>query len=415
LRKTAILELHAVNFDVNNGVEELGPKSCFSKAIKQYIGGALESRSSDFGPLEYEFGCECMGKAVLYQEPGGLSYEVDLPLSSFVDVNEIMKELGLPSYIDLDYFPMRCAIVTIWACQKAPELRRLYPNVYEKEVDKKSIPALLFGGAAMKVCCEHSNGKGALSRSIKDVDFIVPKNQGSNFSRLLLGMSKAFGTEFTYFKTKGDSLFIAMRQGQRYRVRTINGVTSEGLPTVTVLDIFCDSIDLRHKIEVKDSFEHARENLFTIGLEYLILSKSQFIMDASKTDVAALLEKHGQEFRILPCPWYASSRVVLGMEEKDIKDVCSIFVDHALGEEEGEISQNKMRRILGKDKKLALTVTLNLQNMAARTELLGKWLNAAESAKVVDRINSLLAALPKVDKKWDKPWWNTAVETPLIG
>lgn len=103
------------------------------------------------------------------------------------------------------------------------------------------------------------------------------------------------------------------------------------------------------------------------------------------------------------------------MEEKDIKDVCSIFVDHAVGEGKGEISQNKMRRILDKDKKLALTVTLNLQNMAARTELLGKWLNVAETSKVVDRINSLLAALPKIDKKWDKPWWNTAVETPLIG
>jgi hypothetical protein len=366
-------------------------------------------------PKNVEFGCECMSRSVLYQEPGGPSYEVDLPLTSFVDVNEIMKELGLPSYIDLEYFPMRSAIVTIWACQKAPELRRLYPNVYEKEVDKKPIPALLFGGAAMKVCCDHSNGKGALSRSIKDVDFIVPKNQGSNFSKLLLGMSKAFGTHYTYFKTKGDALFIAMRQGQRYRVRTINGLTPEGLPTVTVLDIFCDSIDLRHKIDVRDSFEHSRENLYTIGLEYLILSKSQFIMDASKSDVAALLEKHGQEFRILPCPWYASDRVVLGMEEKDIKDVCSIFVDHTVGEGKGEIGQTKIRKVLDKDKKLALTVTLNLQNMAARTELLGKWLTSTEIAKVVDRIDTLLAGLPKIDKKWDKPWWNTAVETPLIG
>ncbi len=362
-----------------------------------------------------ELGCEGMSKAVLYQEPGGPSYEVDLPLTSFVDVDGIMKELGLPSYVDLDYFPMRSAIVTIWACQKAPELHRLYPTVYEKEVDKKTIPALLFGGAAMKVCCEHSNGKGALSRSIKDVDFIVPKNQGSNFSRLLLGMKNAFGTEFTYFKTKGDALFIAMRQGERYRVRTINGLTPNGLPTVTVLDIFCDSIDLRHKIEVKDSFEHSRENLYTIGLEYLILSKSQFIMDASKSDVAALLEERGQGFRILPCPWYASDRIVLGMEEKDIKDVCSIFVDHAVGEGKGEISQSKIRKVLDKNKKLLLTITLNLQNMAARTELLGKWLAAADTTKVVDRINSLLAGLPKVDKKWDKPWWNTAVETPLIG
>jgi hypothetical protein len=86
-----------------------------------------------------------------------------------------------------------------------------------------------------------------------------------------------------------------------------------------------------------------------------------------------------------------------------------------VGEGKGEIGQTKIRKVLDKDKKLALTVTLNLQNMAARTELLGKWLTSTEIAKVVDRIDTLLAGLPKIDKKRDKPWWNTAVETPLIG
>ena len=354
-----------------------------------------------------------MDKAILYQEPGGATYEVDLPLTSLVDIKQIMDELGLPSYIDLEYYPLRSAIVTIWASQKAPELHKLHPNIFEKQVDKKPISALLFGGGAMKVQCKHSNGKGALSRSIKDVDFMVPKGQGSNFCKLLLSMSKAFGTQFTYFRTKGDTLFIAMRQGERYRVRTINGVTAEGFPTVTVLDIFCDSIDLRHKIEVKDSFERCKENLYTIGLEYLILSKSQFIMDISKADIG-LLEKHGQMYRILPYAWYASDKAVLGMEEKDVKDMCSIFLDHEIGEGKGEINSNKLRKVLEKDKKLALTVTLNLQNMAEKTEPLKKWLASPDITKVVDRIHSVLAVLPKVDKKWNKPWWNTAVETPMI-
>jgi hypothetical protein len=355
-----------------------------------------------------------MNKAVLYQEPDGTTIEADLPLTSHVDPREIIAELGLPSYIDLEYFPMRSAIVTIWACQKAPELHTLHPEVFEKEVDKKPIPALLFGGAAMKVQCEHSNGKGTLSRSIKDVDFIVPKSQGSTFCRLLLNMSRAFGTQFTYFRTKGDTLFNAMRQGERYRVRMINSVTEEGLPTVTVLDIFCDSIDLRHKIDVKDSFEHCKENLYTISLENLILSKSQFIMDFPKTDIGTL-ERNKQEFRILSYPWYSSDKLVLGMEEKDIRDVSAIFLDHAIGVGKGEISQNKLRKVLEKDKKLALTATLNLQNIMKRPEVLGKWLNRSETATVTERIQTLLTALPVVDKKWNKPWWNTAVETPVIG
>lgn len=354
-----------------------------------------------------------MDKAILYQEPGGATYEVDLPLTSLVNIKEITSDLGLPSYIDLEYYPLRVAIVTIWASQKAPDLHKLYPHIFEKQVDKKPIPALLFGGGAMKVYCEHSNGKGALSRSIKDVDFIVPKNQGTNFCKMLLKMDKAFGTQYTYFRTKGDLLFNAMRQGQRYRVRTINGINQEGAPTVTVLDIFCDSIDLRHKIEVKDSFQHPKENLYTIGLEYLILSKSQFIMDLSRNDVS-LLEKHGQEFRMLPYTWYAPDRIVVGMEEKDIRDVCAIFLDHPIGEARGEINQNKIRKVLEKDKKLALSVTLNLQNMAERTKLLEKWLTTSEITTVVDRIHLLVQVLPKVDKKWDKPWWNTSVETPIV-
>ena len=358
-------------------------------------------------------GVEGMSKAVLYEEPGGPAYEVQLPLTSSVEIGDIMKELRLPSYIDLDYYPMRSAIVTIWACQKAPELHRLYPNAYEKDVDKKPVSALLFGGGAMKVHCEHSNGKGPLSRSIKDADFIVPKGQGSSFCRALLGTAKAFGTQFTYFRTKGDILFNAMRQGQRYRLRTINGVTREGFPTVTVLDVFCDSIDLRHKIEVKDIFEHSQENLFTVGLENLILSKSQFITDVSKSD-AGLLEKGGQDFRILPYDGYAHDKTVLGMEEKDIKDVCALFLDHAVGEGNEEISRNKIRRAGEKDKKLALTVTLNLRNMTERVGLLEKWLQSSDINKIVDRIHSVLDVLPRVDKRWDKPWWNTAVETPMI-
>jgi hypothetical protein len=353
-------------------------------------------------------------KAVLYQEADGAKYDVDLPLTSLVDIPQIMRELGLPSYVDLEYFPMRSAIVTVWASQKAHEIHRLYPKAFEKEVSNKPISALLFGGAAMKVHCEHSNGKGALSRAIKDVDFIVPKRQGSSFCRLLLNMDKALGTQFKFFRTKGDTLFNAMRQGERYRVRAINGSTEEGLPTVTVLDIFCDSIDLRHKIEVKDSFEHCKENLFTIGLEYLILSKSQFIMDFPKADIH-LLKEQGQEFRVLPYEWYSSERLVLGMEEKDARDVCAIFLDHPVGTGKGEINSEKVRKVLEKNRKLALTVTLNLQNLVDRTDLMKKWLEKDEVSTIVDRIHALLKVLPKVDKKWDKPWWNTAVETPLIG
>jgi len=352
-------------------------------------------------------------KASLYEDVDGTRFEVELPLNSSVDPLEIRDELGVPSYVDMDYLPMKNAIVTIWAALKAPELNKLYPNAFSKKVSDKPIPVLLFGGAAVKICCQHANGTNPLSRKIKDTDFIVPKKQGADFYKLLLNMDRAFGTQYKSFSTKSDRLFSALRHGERYRIRTINGVTEEGLPTVTVMDILCDSISLRHKVDVREAFVECRENLYTIGLECLILSKAQFIMDFPKEKINELKE-YNQEFRILPYKNYAQDKFVLGMEEKDVRDVCAIFLDHPIGSGKEEIDSEKIRRVLEKDQKFALTVTLNLLNIVEKPWILETWLKKSEVATVVDRIQTLLERLPKVDKKWDKPWWNTAVETPLI-
>jgi hypothetical protein len=349
-------------------------------------------------------------KVILYQDDYGATYEVELPLTSKVNPEDIRDKLGLPSYIDLDYFPMKNALVTIWAALNAAELHERYPEAYVKKVGDKPIPVLMFGGAAVKIHCEHANGSSPLVRNMKDMDFIVPKKQGSDFNKLLLGMGKAFGTRYTSFRTKSDMIFNGMRQGERYRIRTINGMTEDGTPTVTVLDIFCDSINLRHKVDVKEAFEKYKENLYTIGLENLILSKCQFILDFPKEK----LENCGCDYRILPYPYYASDMVVLGMEEKDMKDVCAIFLGHPIGKGSEQIDADRMQKALEKDSKLALTVTLNLRNLVERPEIPTKWLRKTEVATVLDRIKSLLDVLPKVDKKWNKPWWNTAVETPMI-
>lgn len=352
-------------------------------------------------------------KAILYEDVDGTTYDVGLPLTSNVDPEEIREELGVPSYVDMKYFPMKSAMVTIWAALNARELHKQHPGVFKKRVSKKPIPVLLFGGGAVKILCEDANGQGPLSRKIKDTDYIVPKKQGLDFYKLLLNMDEAFGTCYKSFATMNDKRFIAWRHGERYRVTTIEGVADEGIPLVGVMDVLCDRIDLRHEIDVRDVFERNRENLYTIGLEYLILSKTQFIMDYPKENLDKLRD-HEQEYRILPYSYYADDKVVLGMEDKDAKDVCAIFLDHPIGNELGEISSDKIRKVLRKDQKLALTATLNLANLAEKTDMLKKWVKKSEAATITGRIQTLLKGLPRVDKKWDKPWWNTAVETPVI-
>jgi hypothetical protein len=356
---------------------------------------------------------EASNRFVLYREVDGTVYDVDLPLTSHVDADKLREELGLPSYIDLSYFPMRSAMVTLWASVNASRLHELYPRAFEKRVCKSAIPALLFGGAAVKIHCPSANSKGCLSREIKDTDFIVPKKFGTEFYRLLLNLDKAFGSCYKSFATVNDRRFNALRHGERYRVTTINGVNGEGLPTLTVLDIFCDRIVLRHRVEVTGEFEKFKENLYTISLEQLLLSKAQFIFDAP-AEAAEELKLHGQDYRILEYPHYPKEKIIVGMEEKDVKDVCAIFLDHEIGNGAEAINPQKMRKILQKDKKLALTVTLNLKNIADKPEPLKIWLSKRDSARVKEKIELLLEDLPSVDKKWDKPWWDTGVETPQI-
>jgi hypothetical protein len=350
-------------------------------------------------------------RVVLSRETDGTEHEVELPLTSNIDIPQIAREVGVPDYVDTGHFPMQNAILAIWASERAQELHNLYPEVFGKPLATTSICVLLLGGASVKMHCEHSNANGPLCRRINDVDFAVAKKEGPDFYRLLLNTDKAFGTRFKSFRTTGDRTFNTLNEGGRYRIRAINGMTETGLPTVGVSDIFCDYIDLRHRIDLKDSFEKAAANLHTIGLENILLSKNQFITDVPRTDTDAL-NKNGQIFRVLPYKHYRADRIILGMEEKDGKDICALFLDHEIGEEEDEISASRMARAIGKDKKLALTVTLNLSNLVDRVEKLQEWLNDAELSTVITRLNELLTYLPKIEKKWDTPWWNVDVETP---
>jgi hypothetical protein len=354
-------------------------------------------------------------KFVLYEDVDGTVYDVDLPLTSTVDPLEFRENLGIPTYVDLDYFPMKSAMVILWASVNASKLHELYRTAFEKKVSNQPIPALLFGGAAVKIHCQSANGTGRLARAIKDTDFIVPKKQGINFFKVLLSMEKAFGTKYKAFATANDRRFNMWRAGERYRLTTINGITADGLPMITVLDLFCDRINLRHRVEVKDLnlFERYKENLYTVGLEGLLLSKGQFIFDMPKETTEELKQK-GQDYRILQYPYFAKDRIIIGMEEKDLKDVAAIFLDHDIGKGKEKMDAQLMRKAFDKDKKLALTVTLNLKNLLEKPAILARWLSRNEASAVTNKVEALFKELPKVENKWDKPWWDTEVETPII-
>jgi len=64
--------------------------------------------------------------------------------------------------------------------------------------------------------------------------------------------------------------------------------------------------------------------------------------------------------------------------------LCNLF-GPPIGKGCEEIGADRLRKALGKDSELALTVTLNLRNFAEKPETLGRWLKESDVATVVDR------------------------------
>ena len=342
-------------------------------------------------------------KLRLFEDYDGTVYEVELPLTSRVDARAAADELGLPSYVDLGNLPMARAVVAVWAALRAPQLEAL-----PEALRRRPIVALLFGGAAVKLLSPTANKPGhPLNRRLNDVDFAVRKRDGALFVKLLASLGGALGSKYAFFVTSGDRWFNALRGGRRYRVHGISGVEGDGL-SVSVIDVFCDELPFRHTIKLGEAFEEARENLFTVGAERLLLSKLQYIFGLPRSRLPEL-EAAGQGFRVLPYE-HLKGMVAVGMELKDMKDVAALLIDRKPGE---GIDPGALRRILGKDQRFALTVRLNLENFARRIDVLvEEGLSRSEAEVAAGRALELLELLPRVEKRWSKPWWNVYVESP---
>jgi len=115
-----------------------------------------------------------------------------------------------------------------------------------------------------------------------------------------------------------------MRAGKRYRVRAIDRILGAESLKPGTLDIFIDEIDLRHKVDVRDFFEDQKSHLYTIGPENVLLAKCQYIFDAPKSAYDDLVQ-NGLEYRILTYPHYKSDKLLIGIEEKDIRTYVQSF------------------------------------------------------------------------------------------
>jgi len=354
-------------------------------------------------------------RCLLTEDYDKTRYEVETPLTSNVDYGRVRRDLGVPEYVDSKSFLLERGLVTIWAAEKPTRLKEFGSTPELEKIKDVPIPVLFFGGGAVKLLCKVANDQNSpLCRDIGDIDLIASKKRGQDLYKLLLALGEICGTRYHHFITRTDRRFNAMRAGKRYRVRAIDKILDEASLKCGTLDIFIDEIDLRHKVDVRDVFDDPASHLYTIGVENVLLAKCQYIFDAPKSAYNDLVQ-NGLEYRILNYSPYKQDKLLIGIEEKDIKDICSIFLDHDVDEGENPISTSRIKTQLEEDKKFALTFRLNLESLLRNEGLLRTiGLSQASIEIVMSRANEVLKAVPIVDKKWSNPWWDVDVETPQI-
>lgn len=353
-----------------------------------------------------------MSHIVLYRDVDNSEIAVDEPLTDNINFDEVVADLGIPSYVDLRNQSIKIAMSSIWAANNSV---KLFGDASRELRIKGSLSPLLFGGIAVKMLCPSANiDYSPFDRSIGDVDFVATSRDANKIVSVLVHMHKKLGTRYYFFLTPQDKSFNALRGGRRYRVRMLDAINN-GNPIVKDVDIFSDNIELRHLLIFDDEFKLSRENLWTIGAEKLLLSKVQGIMEIDETE-RGYLDQAGQTFRILDYPYYRTGKIIIGVEWKDMIDTCSLL--HDCVNESGnnpKIDPHRIVSVLRKNKKFALTARLNLSNILHNEDFLrSKGLTSPAVSRIMRGAQLLLDTIPDPNKKWSKPWWNEDVDTPIV-
>ena len=328
--------------------------------------------------------------------------EVSIPLETRLNVDNLRAEIGIPEYLDLTNFQMTKSIAALWALT--------HPVAIDKDMKCPPAKVALFGGGAFKLLCPSAN-RGPLSRRIGDIDLVTLRENGKQVVDTLCALGEKYGSMFYHAVPEVDKRFNALRTGMRYRLRTIKDTDGNGNPIPGVMDIFCDKLSFCHTLDVRSEVMNSDQHQFTIGIENLIISKCQYITSVAKTDAVNV-----DPVRVMG--EYDKRHLLVGMEQKDMKDVGAALLDHDLGDRSQDISVNIMGEKLRQDWGLWKTVTMSLRNMHQKLETIFSSFGASkENQNVVnEKLSRIIEQLETkyMAKKsmfgFNRQWWEEVEE-----
>jgi len=207
--------------------------------------------------------------------------------------------------------------------------------------ESKGVVIRLLGGVAVYLRCPSARS-GSLTRSYGDIDFIGHARQSSDIKRL-------FG-ELGYVQRER---FNAMHGGRR--------LSFTDSAQQRRVDVFLDVFEMSHKFDLKERMEIDRQ---TITLADLLATKLQIIQT----------------------------------NEKDIKDMIALVLDHEVGGTDlrDTINGEYLARLCGDDWGIYKTFTMKLAVLAASVE---NWsLKDTEKELIGKRVGRLTSAMERAPK-----------------
>jgi hypothetical protein len=316
---------------------------------------------------------------------------LELPPVFRLPPEEARGALGLPDFVDTSD-PIVARAVSLLAAARSAE--------------GPALPLSLLGGAAYRLGCPSSNDPSlGLRRPLHDLDIACLHRDIRRVRELFRRLPEVAGSALAVFETPADRMFNALQGGRRLRFHNVQAFDGRQVQ-LGVVDLLADEFRFCHNLDLREDVGRAPELGYTLSSELLLLTKLQYIQSVPASHAGALADRVLRPF--------GRDHVVIGPEDKDVRDVLAVLVDRPIGENATDISPRRFARRLERDWGLWTTVTLNLEMVERAPALRRLPVGVQDLAR--ERLSALRSAAAALSPKrrfgWFRTEWWEPVESP---
>ncbi|MFZ1022841.1 MAG: hypothetical protein WAN87_01740 [Thermoplasmata archaeon] len=327
----------------------------------------------------------------------GERISIELPIAFRTSPEAARRELGLPDWVDVSD-PIVARGVSLLAAA-----RRAEPTIH----------LATLGGVAHRLRCEASNRTDlGLRRALHDLDVACLHKELPAFRTFLATLREREGGALQFFETNGDRIFNSLGEGRRIRLHMVLDQQASEIALGSV-DVLADEFRFCHRFDLRSDILAASTQGGTLSPALLLLTKLQFIQRIPAEDREKVPDRV-----LIP---FGRHDVLIGPEEKDVKDLLALVIDHPIAEVAEGISPGRLSALISVDWGLWRTVSLNLE-MLARSPLLQD-LPQALRTQILSRFGALQNLFASIEPKrrlgffrgawWEEVDWQPAVDAKV--